>query len=146
MTHSHRLVDSDRHLIIDPVTRKITNPTANKTILMQYDLNSEVFGFDIPRHVDGHDMGKSDLIEIHYINASGMANKVNRGVYVVDDVETSDDTVSFSWLISGDVTAFAGSLSFAVRFICKDGDKIIYSWGTDIYNGISIRSSIKNSN
>lgn len=144
MPHDHILIDSDKHLIIDPVTRKITNPVVAKNILIQYDHNSERFGFDIPRYIDGHDMSLSDIVEIHYINASSDRRKSNYGIYRVDDLQALEDSVEFSWLISANATTYAGTLTFIVRFICKNGSDTEYSWGTDIYSAITIKNSIQN--
>ena len=55
MPHTHPVVDSDLHFAINPLTREITN-NSKKVKLMQYDHASEIFTFEIPRYVDGHDI------------------------------------------------------------------------------------------
>ena len=148
MPHSHPIYDSDKHFVIDPITRNITN-NSSKLIIMQYDHNSERFTFEIPRVIEGHDMSLSDIVRVHFINIGSIKTNTNYGVYEVDDVEVSSDNpdiITFSWLISGAATKYNGSLNFAIRFYClSDESEIEYSWGTNIYSGIKVSNSIDNS-
>lgn len=149
MAHLHNVYDSDSHFVIDAVTRNITNESSKKTMVMQYDHNSERFTFELPRIVEGHDMSLCDRIEVHYLNidASDKSKKIT-GIYEVDDLQISPDdknTVVFSWLLSQNVTQYAGSLSFIIRFSCVSTDGIAsYIWNTAIYSGITISSGILN--
>ena len=148
MPHSHQIYDSDKHFVIDPITRNITNNSSKLTI-MQYDHNSERFTFEIPRVIEGHDMSLSDVVRVHFINIGSIKTNTNSGVYEVDDVAVSSDdpdTITFSWLISGASTKYNGSLNFAIRFYClSDKSEIEYSWGTNIYSGINVANSLDNS-
>ena len=148
MPHSHPIYDSDKHFIIDPITRNIVNNSSKLTI-MQYDHNSERFTFEIPRVIEGHDMSLSNAVRVNFINIGSIKTNTNSGVYEVDDVAVSlddPDTITFSWLISGAATRYNGSLNFAIRFYCISDESIIeYSWGTNIYSGINVANSIDNS-
>ena len=148
MPHSHQIYDSDKHFVIDPITRNITN-NSSKITIMQYDHNSERFTFEIPRIIEGHDMSLSDVVRVHFINIGSIKTNTNPGVYEVDDVTISlddPDTITFSWLISGASTKYNGSLHFAIRFYCLSDESVIeYSWGTNIYSGINVANSIDNS-
>ena len=148
MPHSHPIYDSDKHFVIDPITRNITNNSSKLTI-MQYDHNSERFTFEIPRVIEGHDMSLSDVVRVHFINIGSIKTDTNRGVYEVDDVAVSlddPDIITFSWLISGAATRYNGSLNFAIRFYCISDESIIeYSWGTNIYSGIKVSNGLDNS-
>lgn len=148
MPHSHPIYDSDKHFVIDPITRNITN-NSSKLIIMQYDHNSERFTFEIPRVIEGHDMSLSDVVRVHFINIGSIKTNTNSGVYEVDDVEVSSDNpdiITFSWLISGAATKYNGSLNFAIRFYClSDESEIEYSWGTNIYSEIKVSNSLDNS-
>ena len=148
MPHSHQIYDSDKHFVIDPITRNITN-NSSKITIMQYDHNSERFTFEIPRVIEGHDMSLSDVVRVHFINIGSIKTNTNSGVYEVDDVVVSSDdpdTITFSWLISGASTKHNGSLNFAIRFYClSDESEIEYSWGTNIYSGINVANSLDNS-
>lgn len=148
MPHSHPIYDSDKHFVIDPITRNIINNSSKLTI-MQYDHNSERFTFEIPKVIEGHDMSLSDVVRVHFINIGSIKTDTNRGVYEVDDVAVSlddPDIITFSWLISGAATKYNGGLNFAIRFYCISDESIIeYSWGTNIYSGIKVSNGLDNS-
>ena len=68
MAHTHTVKDTDTLFVIDPITRAVVNAESKKTMLMQYDHNSETFTFEIPRYVEEHDMSLCNRVEIHYNN------------------------------------------------------------------------------
>lgn len=146
MAVRHGVTDTDRHFIIDPITRTIKNQSG-KLVLIQYDHNSERFTFECPRHVDEHDMSLSDKVEIHYIN-TGTGNSWSSGIYEADDLRISadnTDVVTFSWLISQNATQHVGKLNFIIRFTCVGDDATLeYAWNTGIYSDIAIAKSIYN--
>lgn len=153
MAVRHGVHDSDKHFIIDPVTRTIANQSG-KLVLIQYDHNSERFTFECPRYVDEHDMSVCDKVEIHFIN-TGTGNSKSNGIYESKDLqisESDDKLVTFSWLISQNATKHVGKLNFVVRFACTstelvDGEyvsTIEYAWNTGIYSDIAVSKSIYN--
>jgi len=145
MAHNHSIYDTDRNFQIDPVTRVISNPS-NKITLIQYDHNSELFGFEIPRYIEGHDMSLCNRVEVHYINIG--AKSQNTGIYEVTDLQVlpeDEDVVTCTWLISQNATQLVGSLHFVVRYACVEDDGTIsYNWNTAIYSGVKIYSGIHN--
>lgn len=147
MTHEHIIIDSDKAFVIDTSTRSIRN-SSSKLTLIQYDHNSERFGFTLPRLVEGHDMADSTSIQIHYVNTSSDNKEVNCGVYNVSDagVDPDDDEmIIFSWLVSDDCTQHVGTLAFAIRFYCIKDNVKEYSWGTSEFSDMKITKSIFNS-
>ena len=146
MAVRHGVTDTDKHFLIDPVTRTIINESG-KLVLIQYDHNSERFTFECPRHVDDHDMSLCNRIEIHYIN-TGTGNSRTTGVYEVRDLQVSPDdnnVVTCSWLISQNATQHVGKLNFVIRFACIAEDGTVeYAWNTGIYSDITISKSIYN--
>ena len=145
MTHKHSVYDTDKHFIVDALTRTIASQS-KKTRLMQYDHNSERFTFQVPRYIDGHGMSLCDTIDIHYINISADTLHQSTGPYRVDDMQISpdsDDVIVFSWLISGNATTYAGTLTFAISFKCLTESTIDYAWHTDAYTGIEIVSTVR---
>lgn len=148
MVHLHEVRDTDTHFIIDPVTRAVKNANSAKNTLMLGDHNSEIFTFQIPKEVEGHDMSLCNKVEIHYIDIS--ADKANKSadVYKVKNMradEEQSDMLVFSWLISGNATKYAGTLNFRIRFACVDEDGIYtYKWHTDIFKGITISDGFDN--
>ena len=142
------IVDTDLCFQINTVTREITNMTADKNVIMQFDHNSERFSFSMPRYVEGHDMSTCDKIEIHFINEDMARKEQIKDKYRVDDLkidEEDSEKVKFSWLLSGNTSKFEGYLVFAVRFTCLgESNEIIYSWGTAILKTILVAKSMNN--
>lgn len=168
MSHEHIVKDSDKHFLINPVTRKITNKSG-KFVLIQHDHNSEQFTFSIPKEVDGHDMALCNRAKVHYMNVelaeslmeNGEPKKdkdgniiyiptgtVYKGIYETDLVQVSEEDenkVVCSWLISRNATQYAGELNFCVRFSCVDDNgEEVYGWSTDDFVGITVGDGIFN--
>lgn len=152
--HLHEMRDTDKHFIIDPVTRAITNANATKNKLIQFDHNSEIFTFEIPQYVDGHDMNKCDKVEIHYINIDGKTKEQSKDLFNAKAAAKTDSDLVFNledgkllfcWKISGNATKYAGSLNFLACFSCIDDAGVItYKWHTDIFKGIIISDGLSN--
>jgi hypothetical protein len=148
MAHLHEVRDMDTHYAIDPITMAITNANEVKNKLMLGDHDSEIYTFEIPRVIEGHDMSLCNLVEVHFINiATDKANK-SVGVYTVKDLaqaEDAEDTLVFTWKVSGESTMYAGSLNYRIKFACLDGNgKYTYKKWTDVYKGITISDGFDN--
>ena len=107
MKHTHSVYDSDAHFTIDPKTRIIKPAPDSKSIVIQYDHNSERFTFDLERFIDGHDMFLCNKVEVHYINVDSKKSRQKEGVYTITDFQLSPDSsnvVCCSWLISANAT------------------------------------------
>lgn len=144
MSHAHSMKDSDTAFTIDPITRKITS-SSSKVSLMQYDHDSEIFTFQIPKLVEGHDMSLCNKIEIHYTNIHKRTKQMSSDVYPVTDATVDGDNLTFSWLVSGNATKYPGSLNFLVRFGCLEDDSTFsYLWHTDIFKNITISDGMNN--
>lgn len=146
--HKHPVYDTDLHLVIDPVTREVTN-NSGKTIVMQFDHNSERFTFEIPRYVDGHDMSLCNIVEFHYINTDANDKTLqNADLYPVDDLTLSEDksTVLGSWLVSKNATNLNGTLYFIVRFACIDETtaEVTYQWFSNICTVLKVNKGMLN--
>lgn len=138
--------DTDTHFIIDGSTRLVKNDTDTKSMLVQYDHNSERFTFRIPRKVDNHDLSQCNYVRVHFINIDKSKRTENHGIDdITDTLEVcpeDDGYVICSWLIARDATQLAGSLHFVIQFAVKEGDTIKYSWNTAKYTGITIQDGI----
>ena len=148
MSHIHNVTDCDNKFIIDGISRAIKNASTSKTIVMQFDHNSEVFTFEVPRYIEGHDMTECNRVEVHYLNIDSTTKQENEGVYLVDDLTVNADDenkLTCSWLISQNATQLVGSLNFLLRFICLTDDVIDYVWNTAIFSGIYVSKGIYNS-
>lgn len=147
MPHSHNIIDKDNHFIINPVTRKIQPETHEKNKLVEGDHNSEKYTFEVPKLIEGHDMSRCNIVQIHYLNVSSDKTKKVEDVYEVDDLgvlENKDDTLAFTWTIKETATRYNGLLSFAITFKCTTNDTVDYAWHTEIYTGITIGKGMNN--
>lgn len=148
MAHIHSVYDTDSHFIVDPDTRMMKNVSESKITILQYDHNSERITFELPRYVDGHDMSRCNIVEIHYVNKStDPTGQQNPGLYKVDDLQVSpedENVVICSWLISQNATKISGPLQFLIRFACTTGEVIDYSWSTALYTGLTISKGLYN--
>lgn len=151
MTTKHPVLDTDLHFIVNPSNRSIIKQYEGKAHVMQYDQNSERLTFDVPRHIEEHDMSLCDVIQVHYENisngTSSSTRQTYRGVEVIDQesVEVGEETISFSWLIPRNATTFAGLLKFQLRFVCHDPEYptvVVYRWHTNVNSDISIVSGL----
>lgn len=136
MAYNYGVKNTDPNFVIDSVTRSISQKSG-KSKVMQNDHNSECYGFEIPRFIDGHDMSLCD-ITIHYINVSSNKSSVVTGSYPVSDVSVVGDNVVFTWLVSRNATGHNGTLNFAIGFERSTDGTVDYSWHTDIFKGITI--------
>lgn len=112
---------------IDPETRVITVPASEKLFGVANDGNSERKHFRCPKIVgDNIDLSTMHLY-INYQNANGQ-----KYPYLVEDVQTDGDYITFSWLIGPDVVAYKGQVKFIV---CAKGDGTIPEWNTTLAEG-----------
>lgn len=113
---------------IDPETRVITVPASEKLFSVANDGNSERKHFRCPKIVgDNIDLSTMHLY-INYQNANGQ-----KYPYLVEDVQTDGDYITFSWLIGPDVVAYKGQIKFIV--CAKKGDGTIPEWNTTLAEG-----------
>jgi hypothetical protein len=141
MAHIHNIYDTDIHYKIDGVLRTISNASEVKRYLVQGDHNSERFTFELPRHIDGHDMSTCNVVQVRFLNLDKTEKNRVEDAYNVEDLQVSpdsEDVVIFSWLISGNATKYAGTLNFIIRFCCVNDGDVEYSWNTAAHKGVSI--------
>ena len=147
MSHLHNINDTDTKFIVDGISRAIKNTSSSKTTVMQFDHNSEIFTFEVPRYVEGHDMMQCNRVEVHYLNIDTATKEESQGIYLVNDLQVSadDDTkLNCSWVISQGATGLVGSLHFLLRFICSTDGVLDYVWNTSIHTGIYVSKGIYN--
>lgn len=146
--HTHPVVDSDTYFVIDPGTRQMSNGSLTPNVIMQYDHQSERFTFELPRHVEGHDMMLCNRVKAHYNNIDGETGEEHADVHDLTDLRVNPknpDTVICSWLITRESTQLAGILSFLIQYQCVVDDVEVYEWHTDIYSDVEIRAGRNNS-
>lgn len=114
--------------LINPETRTITVPETEKIFGVSHDGNTERKHFRCPKVVgDNIDLSTMHLY-VNYQNANG-----DKYPYLVEDVQTDGDYITYSWLIGPDVVAYKGQIKFIV--CAKKGDGTIPEWNTTIAEG-----------
>ena len=146
MAHEHVIVDQELRFVIDPVTRSISSPMTN-IVISQGDHNSQRYTFEIPRYIEDHDMSLADRIEVHFTNITRTKKEQVNDVYIVldKDVESTRDSVRFSWLVSGNATQLVGFLKFSISFKCFDeSDYPVYEWNSGIFDSVKVIERYQN--
>lgn len=113
---------------VNPENRTISVPETEKNFGVSHDGNAERKHFRCPKVVgDNIDLSTMHLY-INYQNANGQ-----KYPYLVEDIRTDGDYITFSWLIGPDVVAYKGQIKFIV--CAKKGDGTIPEWNTTIAEG-----------
>ncbi len=117
---------AEPHIVIGK-DRFITVPAELKKLGVQFDNDIETVTFDCPRFWDGHDLSLMD-IRINYTRSDGYED-----CYPAENLMVDDDTLSFDWTISRNVTAVKGNLSVSVCAKNVDEDGIEHEhWNSEI--------------
>ena len=112
---------------INPENRTITVPESEKIFGVANDGNAERKHFKCPKVVgDNIDLSTMHLY-INYQNGNGQ-----KYPYLVEDVQTDGDYITFSWLIGPDVVAYKGQIKFIV--CAKKGIEL--EWNTTLAEGV----------
>lgn len=96
-------------LTIDNDLRIITIPPCITNLGVEGDGGVRRLHFSMPRHYGEFDLGKF-VVRVHYENAAKEGD-----LYVPDDVEITDDAISFSWLAGDFALKYKGKVTFLVR-------------------------------
>ena len=119
---------------VNPDTREIIVPEKYKILGVFSDEKVTKIPFTFPKVVGNNvDLTEYNLY-INYQNAIGRHN-----AYLVDDVAVSGDNITFSWLLSRDVTLSSGVVKYSVCAKKLNGDSISNEWNTAIANGVVIQ-------
>ena len=129
------------HTLNDPVTfeidenlRTIHTPFSGNIIGVQDDNNVNHINFKMPRYYNGIDLS-TFTIKINYKNALGTINS-----YFVDDLMFGTDAMTFSWLVSKEVTVLTGTVEFVVKLFTTLNDEINKFFSTAIAEGVVLPS------
>lgn len=140
--HSHAMSDSDIYFLIDPTTRTMSNGSSNPSFIMQYDHNSTVVTFEIPRFVEGHDMLLCNRVLVHWNNISEFTiDEVAESTELYDlQINPKDaTTVICSWTITRNSTQHSGRLAFLIQYECIENEAVTYEWHTDVYSDMLVK-------
>ena len=111
-------------LTVDANTRKITIPNNGTIFGVVGDVEINRVMFSVPRYYSGFDM-KDFIARVNYVNPNGEMN-----FYESSDMAEVDDTITFSWLMSSDVTKYAGDVRFSIKLYKVSGNTYTKSFNT----------------
>ena len=120
--------------MIDEDLRTIHTPSRGNIIGVQGDNNVNHINFKMPRYYNGIDLS-TFTIKINYKNALDTINS-----YFVDNLIFGTDTMTFSWLVSKEVTIFTGTVIFVVKLFNTINDEINKFFSTAIAEGVVLPS------
>lgn len=120
-------VESDEKCMIDPETREIMVPETYQLLGVESDEKAERIEFQCPKIV-GDNINLSQLqIRVNFQNANGEKDQ-----YIVTDLESDIENITFSWLLSRKVTAYKGEVRFIVCAVKISGETITNEWNTTV--------------
>ena len=127
---------------VDGNARTITVPPAYQSngVAVQGDKYAEIIYFMVDRFFDITDLDTCDIY-IQWTNANGESGVSTPWVV---DIESEPNKMIIGWALSSDITKYAGTLKFALRFFQwadKNLSTIKYSWST-LTQSVSIKTSL----
>lgn len=128
--------------IVDGNARTITVPPAFQSngVAVQGDKYAEIVYFMVDRFFDITDLDTCDIY-IQWTNANGESGVSTPWVV---DIESEPNKMIIGWALSSDITKYAGTLKFALRFFQWDDKNlstIKYSWST-LTQTVAIKNSL----
>lgn len=136
--HSH-VSDTEAEIIVNEGSRDFSfSEGFNMVIGVVGDKNSEAVSFKMPRFIDSHDISECAQHRILWKNEEAGLD----GYFDSEDIkisESEEDKLILGWLISDEVTAAAGEISFALQISDYDADgQLSYRWQTLYGHGLLI--------
>lgn len=123
---------------IDADKRTITVPNSFKSgVTVQGDIIAETLLFTINRFFDAVDLSSCEM----YVQWERAKDTTQYVTPITDLIDVNSETMMFGWPLSEQVADIAGQIKFSIRFIKRDGNKIVYSFSTmpttiNIYQGL----------
>lgn len=95
---------------VDDDTRLVTVPDKYKKLGVESDEKAKRIWFRFPKLVGNNGVDLSAIgVRVNFRNANGDGD-----IYIVEDLTTDGDYVTFSWELTRKVTAYKGNVSFVV--------------------------------
>lgn len=137
--------DSGTVLVVDNIHRTISIPKTITNLGVESDDDVRRLYFSVPRYYGEFDLSEF-VAHINYKNAKGGGD-----VYLVDDLETTEDAITFSWLVDRFAFQYSGEVKFNVCLKKYSGDTVVKEFNTTpatltVLQGLETgESAIKNS-
>lgn len=112
------VTDDDLQFWIDEHLRVISIPKNGVVAGVEGDKNVNKIKFGMNRYCHGFDMSEFSG-RILYSNAKG-----NKNYYNITDMQTSGNTITFSWLVDADAVQYMGKTAFVVYLFKTHGSEL----------------------
>lgn len=122
---------TDDSIHIDVNTRQVTVPESQQLFGVESDENVEVKHIVLDgRYNDGTDLSTLTL-RVNWRNANG-----GKGSYLVTNLDVTEDSIAFDWVISRGVVAYKGTVYFIVcAFKVNSTGKTEQEWNSSLGQG-----------
>lgn len=134
---------------VDDDTRLVTVPDKYKKLGVESDEKAKRIWFRFPKLVGNNGVDLSAIgVRVNFRNANGDGD-----IYIVEDLTTDGDYVTFSWELTRKVTAYKGNVSFVVCAVKSATDGTIKNeWNTtlnkecEVLEGLEVTEQIAQEN
>lgn len=134
---------------VDDDTRLVTIPDKYKKLGVESDEKAKRIWFKFPKLVGNNGIDLSAIgVRVNFRNANGDGD-----IYIVEDLTTDGDYVTFSWELTRKVTAYKGNVSFVVCAVKSATDGTIKNeWNTmlnkecEVLEGLEVTEQITQEN
>ena len=134
---------------VDDDTRLVTIPDKYKKLGVESDEKAKRVWFRFPKLVGNNGVDLSAIgVRVNFRNANGDGD-----IYIVEDLTTDGDYVTFSWELTRKVTAYKGNVSFVVCAVKSATDGTIKNeWNTtlnkecEVLEGLEVTEQIEQEN
>ena len=120
------LIDGESRTITVPENESLFGVTGDKDVERKYFQCPKIVGDNID--LSQHNI-YVDYVFVSSQNSTSFPSE-NIGEYHCDDVETSGDNITFSWLLSGNVLSNPGFIAFKVMAKKSEGSELKTKWNT----------------
>lgn len=126
--------ETERIYNVDLEARTIEAP---EFLSVQHDHKAEYIYFRCPRYFDNVDLANMCCV-IQYNNGNG-DDRIYAVPFYDTITEKDDNNLLVPWQLDGDVTRYAGTVEFAIRFYQIDADNRVFAY---CLNTLSVKSKV----
>ena len=140
--------DDNNVIVINEKRQFVPGSNFNTVIAYEGDVNSQIITFKLLKVHDNHDLSECGHKEIKWKN---IASRVEGTSYPEKEDAADEKYFYLKWLVPAEVCTQSGNVEISLSIYDKTGDetgdetdnKIVFSWNTAKYTGLSIGSSIE---
>ena len=119
MTEYTKLIE----LVVNESTRIIAIPNDNIVLGVVGDIEVNKLMFKMSRYYCGFDMSEFTP-KINYVTPNAEGN------YYKSELEVTDDVITFTWLLTSDVTEYNGTVKFSISLYKKENGRVLKAFNS----------------